>query len=259
MNPQQEFALLSASFIDISNEWEYRSGLGKTELESLYMMRIGNYQLQLLEIQLEIRAIQRKIEEINICLNRNEQPSLAVINAKILVEMAEFYEQINQTSQQITAAKLFMLIAEPVKNEAELKKCYKQLAKKIHPDLVPEFTAELKMIWEKVVNAYKTGNLEELQSIAIVYAAEIENRTEDFSDAELKSKNEHLKKSIKRLNLQLQKLYESFPYSHQQKILDEDWIVSERNNILENITQHKTVLEEYREKYLNLINGLESE
>lgn len=256
MNLQQEFELLSASFIDTSNEWEYHSGLGKTELESLYMMRIGNYQLQLLEIQLEIRSIQRKTEEINRCINRNEQPSLAVINAQILVEMAEFYEQINATGKQITEAKLFLLIAEPVKNEAELKKCYRELAKKLHPDLTAASTAERKMLWEKVVNAYNSGNLDELQSISIVYADVIEDQASVFSDTELQQKNEHLKRSIKRLNSQLQHLYESFPYSHEQKIRDENWIVSERNRILENIDLHRTALEDAREKYQQLVNGL---
>ncbi len=259
MNLQQEFELLSASFIDLSNEWEYRSGLGRTELESLYMMRIGNYQLQLLELQLEIRTLQRKIEEINICLNRNEQPSLALINAKILVELAEFSAQITETGQQITAAKIFMLITEPVKNGPELKKLYKKLAKKLHPDLVPDFTEELRMIWEKVVTAYKAGNIEDLQSVAIVYADEIDRQTDELTNAELQEKSEHLKKSIRRLNLQLQKLGQSFPYSHEEKILDENWIEQERSKILDSITEHKKVLKEYNEKYQKLVDGLQPE
>ncbi|MBN2459981.1 MAG: response regulator [Candidatus Cloacimonetes bacterium] len=56
----------------------------------------------------------------------------------------------------------------PAEKSSELKKIYRQLAKRFHPDLNDDFTEEVKNYWLLIMNAYNNGELENLKILSLI-------------------------------------------------------------------------------------------
>lgn len=256
MNPQEELQLLSATFIEKDDEFRHFSGTGKLELEALYMTKIGNRQLELLNLQLEIKSMQRKIEELNACIQRNEKPSLASINAKILLEMTEVKEQLTKQKEMIFAAGDFLNNLIIPANPKELKEVYRRLAKKLHPDVSGNDSDKLNSIWLLVLEAYNRGDLEALKSLEIVYADELKNIREQEDDEDIiKEKIAFLKSSIKSLNDKISVVLSNFPYTVEALLRNDDLIEIENEKIDKEIMIHEVYLQELITKFDEMTEG----
>ena len=256
MNPQEELQLLSATFIEKDDEFRHLSGTGKLELEALYMTKIGNRQLELLNLQLEIKSMQRKIEELNACIQRNEKPSLASINAKILLEMTEVKEQLTKQKEMIVAAGDFLNNLIIPANPKELKEVYRRLAKKLHPDVSGNDSDKLNSIWLLVLEAYNRGDLEALKSLEIVYADELKNIREQEEDEDIiKEKIAFLKSSIKSLNDKIFVVLSNFPYTVEALLRNDDLIEIENEKIDKEIMIHEVYLQELITKFDEMTEG----
>lgn len=256
MNPQEELQLLSATFIEKDDEFRHLSGTGKLELEALYMTKIGNRQLELLNLQLEIKSMQRKIEELNACFQRSETPSLASINAKILLEMTEVKEQLTKQKEMIVAAGDFLNNLIIPANPKELKEVYRRLAKKLHPDVSGNDSHKLNSIWLLVLDAYNRGDLEALKSLEIVYADELKNIREQEEDEDIiKEKITFLKSSIKSLNDKISVVLSNFPYTVEALLRNDDLIEIENEKIDKEIMIHEVYLQELITKFDEMTEG----
>ena len=256
MNPQEELQLLSATFIEKDDEFRHLSGTGKLELEALYMTKIGNRQLELLNLQLEIKSMQRKIEEFNAFFQRNEKPSLASINAKILLEMTEVKEQLTKQKEMIVAAGDFLNNLIIPANPKELKEVYRRLAKKLHPDVSGNDSDKLNSIWLLVLEAYNRGDLEALKSLKIVYADELKNiREQEDDEAMIKEKITFLKSSIKSLNDKISVVLSNFPYTVEALLRNDDLIEIENEKIDKEIMIHEVYLQELITKFDEMTEG----
>lgn len=256
MNPQEELQLLSATFIEKDDEFRHLSGTGKLELEALYMTKIGNRQLELLNLQLEIKSMQRKIEEFNAFFQRNEKPSLASINAKILLEMTEVKEQLTKQKEMIFAAGDFLNNLIIPANPKELKEVYRRLAKKLHPDVSGNDSDKLNSIWLLVLEAYNRGDLEALKSLEIVYADELKNiREQEEDEAMIKEKITFLKSSIKSLNDKISVVLSNFPYTVEALLRNDDLIEIENEKIDKEIMIHEVYLQELITKFDEMTEG----
>lgn len=256
MTIQEELQLLSAAFIEKDDEFRHLSGTGKLELEALYMTKIGNRQLELLNLQLEIKSMQRKIEEFNACFQRNETPSLASINAKILLEMTEVKEQLTKQKEMIVAAGDFLNKLIIPANPKELKEVYRRLAKKLHPDVSGNDSDKLNSIWLLVLEAYNRGDLEALKSLEIVYADELKNiREQEDDEAMIKEKITFLKSSIKSLNDKISVVLSNFPYTVEALLRNDDLIEIENEKIDKEIMIHEVYLQELITKFDEMTEG----
>lgn len=256
MTIQEELQLLSATFIEKDDEFRHLSGTGKLELEALYMTKIGNRQLELLNLQLEIKSMQRKIEELNTCFQRNETPSLASINAKILLEMTEVKEQLTKQKEMIVAAGDFLNNLIIPANPKELKEVYRRLAKKLHPDVSGNDSDKLNSIWLLVLEAYNRGDLEALKSLKIVYADELKNiREQEDDEAMIKEKITFLKSSIKSLNDKISVVLSNFPYTVEALLRNDDLIEIENEKIDKEIMIHEVYLQELITKFDEMTEG----
>ena len=255
-NLSDQLHLLTATFIEKDEKYRYLSGTGKNELEARFMTKIGNRRIDLLNLQLEIKAMQRKIEEFNAAINKKEVPSIALINAKVLVEMTEQREAILKQKEQVVAAQDYLKNLVFIADPTELKETYRQLAKKLHPDVVAENTEQLQELWLRVRDAYVAGDIDTLKSIEIVYADVLAHLkpADEQSEEELQKKVDFLKESIRALDEKTLALKNTFPYTIETLLNDNELISAETAKIEAEIEQHDVYLQELIAKFEKMIH-----
>lgn len=246
---------LSQMLIDKSAEFDYLVDTQRKILSSRYMTLIGNLKLELLNLQLDIQFLQKKIDEIHACINKNEHPDLKLIDIKVHIELIETKEKINQQTEILSNAKEFLQNLKPVENEKEIKTLYSKMAHKLHPDVIPLYTEEHKIVWEQLQKAYQEKNIEKLQSLQLVYA-ELLNIEIKHTEETLEIQLEKIKSEIKNIDIRTAQLYQTFPFDLENKLYDEDWITLQNMETKELIEQHQNYYEQLQDSYQNLINGL---
>jgi cell division protein FtsL len=132
---------------------------GKPQLEALYATRIGYWQVEKLQLQLRIKALKRKIEMVQSAINRNIPVDLTAIELSVATELAEAEYRIMQETGKIENAKNLLSNLSSPERSSELRKLYRQFAKKLHPDVNPDLTAEQQQIWHQIKDAYEPSIL----------------------------------------------------------------------------------------------------
>lgn len=107
----------------------------------------------------------------------------------------------------------------------ELKRLYRQIVKRLHPDVHPNPTEREKDLLDRANKAYKEGNLEEMRKIWKELAG-TEQSEESFEDteegrAQLRELIEKLRKRCVELEKEIRQIKTSFPYTI-KALLDDD-------------------------------------
>jgi hypothetical protein len=244
--------LLCESYIKLMNDKEVMLNFTKPQLESMYASKIGVLQIEILKLQLEIKALKRQIEMAQAEINQNKVPNFDQIEADIAGQLLEAQMEIMFKTYELEVAKQFLShLASPDK-KVDIRKIFRRLAKALHPDVNPELSSSKKEIWNKVLWAYEHGDMEQLKALEIIYAKEIsesENAKNEMSEDELNLLNHTLSEGIGVLEQQITELNNSFPFSMREQILNEDWINGERSRLQLQMEELKTYGEEQKQKY----------
>ena len=257
MNLQEKLNLLKQEFVEKSADYNSYTTIYRSKLEAEFMVKIGDKKLELIELQFQILKIQRKIEEINKALAKNEKPELVLIEAHITIEMVEMQQQINKQTLEIKNAHAVLQNITVVENIVEVRNEYFKLARKTHPDIVENFTEKHKQIWEEIQLAYEEKNIDKLKSIALVYDDFLNNETKTEPSEEQIQKNiDTLIASIKKIDDDFLILKNQFPYYLKNKLNDEEWVESQNTTTEKLIITHQKYCEILKIEYQNLINEL---
>ncbi len=203
----------------------------RPNLTAIYLIRVGEKQLQLLEKQARVAAFKYKMELLQAALNCNRKPDMAAIEADIARRMEDYTRQIIEQSAKIEEAYKHTATLLDAADSAELKKTYYSLAKKLHPDVNPDQTEKEKTLWLIVSAAYECGDLESLRN---VHAAlnDISVREVEFSSLELMQKEIELyEKHLADVSAKTGLLKKEFPFTYEEKLVDDKWVESETKRI----------------------------
>lgn len=101
------------------------------------MVKIGSLEYNVFEFQIEVKRIKRKKELIQIQINHEKNIHINEIEKKLADEykiyeksLEELLANINTSYKRINSQKLSL------KDTLKLKKIYKEIVKKYHPDLI---------------------------------------------------------------------------------------------------------------------------
>lgn len=90
-------------------------------------------------------------------LNRGEQLTDEEVKNILQVELYAWQENINKFLKQLVEAEALLSLPVLSKEDAkELKNIYKNLAKRLHPD-INDCDEKDKLLWVRVCTAYKNG------------------------------------------------------------------------------------------------------
>jgi len=246
---------LHLEFLDLFTRHKYMVENESVVLTSLYLEKLGRLQLELLEKQTEASRLKMKMKLIQAAINRNEQPDLRAIEHEIQARLQNYYAQIQAQSAALDEAHkvLSHLISE--EETQKLKEIFRVLCKRLHPDLNPNQTEDERDLFIKVKAAYDLQRLSDLQNILLYMEDSNKEELILISSDEKVERIKHLENQVISLKLKIDQLKQSFPFSIEVLISDEDYIVQKQEELR---IQIKTYEEEIV-KYSNIINIMADE
>lgn len=224
-------------------------------LTSLYLQKLGHLQLELLQKQTEAARLKMKMNLIQAAINRDEQPNLQAIEKLVNSKMRDYYAQIEAQAAALNEAREVLSHLIPEEETAKLKEIFRVLCKKLHPDLNPNQTEEEKDLFVRVKSAYDLNQLGELQKILLYFENSKKEKLPLVSVDEKRKQIRHLEENIAGLKSKIEQLKQSFPFTIEELIFDEEYILQRQE---ETKTQIKTSEDEIV-KYQTIINIMTDE
>ena len=154
---------IAASRMALVGLYENRDKLLYFEAPSLrkkYMDAIGVYEESVLQKELEVSLLQRKIEMIQISINRREPINMEAIESALEKERQSKVENLEKSD--ITLNELPQLTDQQAHT---LQRQYREITRTFHPAMNADITDTQRELYEKAVEAYKMQDLEAMKLI----------------------------------------------------------------------------------------------
>ena len=251
---KEQLDILKTEYIGLLNEKDVMINWGKPQLEALYNTRIGVHKIQVLQLTLQVKALKRKLELVRSAIAKNEKIDFAEIELIIAAELAKAETLILIEAQKITDGKNLLNNLDSPERSTELRTVFRAVAKNLHPDVNPDLTNQQNEIWNLILDAYKLNDLDKLKALSLVYEKEIIGTETEWSNEQLTLAIENLKEGCKIFQNEIAGIKNTFPFTIEEELNNEDWINSETEKINMDIDKLKAYETELRQEYKTLIN-----
>ena len=223
-------------------------------IETKYMLELGNLEYRLYQSECIIMRLKRKVELIQMRINRQEKIDVSAID-KLLDEQFREYQQkleekIKKMNEAIERNNGEVLTEQQVK---ELKKLYRAIVKALHPDLNPNVTKQQIKLFQNAVTAYKNGDL---QTLRIINEMISNNHSEDDNTDNIeKMRNEliRLDRMISSINGDVEKIKSEYPYTMKDILFDKEQLNQRKEELKDNIDQCNELVSFYKTKIQHLL------
>ncbi|MBS2034064.1 hypothetical protein JST97_03700 [bacterium] len=184
-------------------------------LEARFQAQVGKYQSELEQVQLDLRRARRSLELRRSSLVRGLSVDQEALESQLDRELWEYRRRLQDQKDKQEASQQRLKKLRSAEASAAMRSLYRQLVKRLHPDLHAEQTLQQQQLWFEVQKAYQWGDWERLETLLAV--------TEDDFD-ETPEELERLRSRLAQLSLDLQQLRQTFPYSLAQQLEDKTWV-----------------------------------
>ena len=154
-----------------------------------------------------------------------------------------YKEQLNDLLRIIDAGKSLEPIS--VLDAEEIKRIYRRVAKRLHPDICPltEENPELMELFRKVLSAYRSNNLKAIREAETLINRFLKELGENLTSYEIKD----LPEKITDLENEISRIIDTIPYSYKLLLENAEAVEKKRNEF-----------EDEKEKYLNYKDELQA-
>ena len=223
-------------------------------IETEYMLELGSLEYCLYQSECIIMRLKRKVELIQMRINRQEKIDVSAID-KLLDEQFREYQQkleekIKKMNEAIERGNGEVLTEQQVK---ELKKLYRAIVKALHPDLNPNVTKQQIKLFQNVVTAYKNGDL---QTLRIINEMISNNHSEDDNTDNIEKMRDELirlDRMISSINGDIEKIKSEYPYTMKDILFDKEQLNQRKQELKDNINQCNELVSFYKTKIQNLL------
>ena len=210
--------------------------------EAKYTEAFGVLEQQCYAAFVRSSELRRRIALARAYMNHGAEPDAEAIDEQIAQEFKEYEEMLRQMEEErVRAAQILGAKEMSDEDTKRFKHLYRQLAKKLHPDLHPEQTAEMKKLWQRAMDAYALGDLARLEILAAI----VESKCADDVDIaagdgknvtasvleELRTALAETEKRIRKCLTVLERLEQEHPFKH-RALLENPQAVDERKTEL---------------------------
>lgn len=224
-------------------------------IRAKYIREFGSKEYKILKLSLSYQKLRRKIEILQAKLNRKETISRDFLNRldrDIEKEFQKYMEELNAKLEEINwAADRFGLDKITGQELIDFKKKYKELVKKLHPDLNPAIDPKLLEIFYKVVDAYKNGWSEIIDLYYELIVLADDYNTED-DRLNYKAEIGRLKEKIEKIKTSIAEIKNSYPYIYKD-LLDSPQETQNHKKELDDLIESYKTSNKYLEDRLKEI------
>ena len=213
------------------------------QLELRYVQIFGVLEIEIFEAQCNCKRLKRQIEMMKAKLNRQEpvdEKTIEEIIKILAAEFKEFQDKIDAEKEKINTANEKVANTPPDTILGKLKKLYRALVKKLHPDIHPDLSQEDRELFNRVVEAYKNNDLEQMEllnELASGNEVELYEETVDTLQAEA----DRLQILLDKVNKEIEDIKSRYPYNMKETLDDENEVEIEKERLM-------NMLQEYQDK-----------
>lgn len=222
-------------------------------IETAYYLKLGALEHKAYEAECTALRLKRKIELIQAKINRQEKVIASQIEAALDKEFSDYQaklnEQIEKMNKALERSKGKFLSDEETK---EIKKLYRNVVKKLHPDIHPNVTeAEIKL-FQNAVTAYENGDIETLRIIETMVGDHIVPDEPENALSVLVEENKRLEKMIANIQNSIAEMKSRYPYSVKDIVEQPEKEAQRKEELQSVIKQYNELIEIYKARLSEL-------
>lgn len=222
-------------------------------LTALYLKFVGRKKYEQYCLEVELSRLKQELSLLQAYVNRNEAPDIPAVSKTLDKMFVEFQEKIEEEAKRISAATEFLkgdfLSSEETK---QIKDTYYYIVKKLHPDVNPAVTEEMKELFLKAQLAYEILDIQTLKQIFLFLNDEESVNSAEIPTLKVKDIVEKLEQNVLLLKNQIAKLETEFPFNMRENLKDEEWIKRECEHADNKIAELKPEIEKIKE-YIKML------
>lgn len=218
-------------------------------IETAYYLKLGALEHKVYRAQCTALRLKRKIELIQARINRQEKVVISQIEAILDNEFEEYQAKLNEQIDKMNEA-LKRRTAECLTEQetAELKKLYRNVVKKLHPDVNPSISDAERRLFDNSVSAYKNGDLAALRIIEeMVIDRILPEHTQDAMTM-LKEENERLEKTLDSIRESISEIKSRYPYTVKDIVEDSEKEAERKSEMESILAQYEEMIEIYKSR-----------
>lgn len=191
-------------------------------IKTEYMLTFGSLEYKLYKAYCKYLRLKRKRDMIQAKKNRQEKIKMEVIDKKLDEEFADYKKKLDEKIDEINHA-LERSKAELLSEEDArlLKKLYKNIVKRLHPDINPFITDGEKELFYNATEAYKDGDLASLQIIYDIVCSGDDKDGGDLTGKSLEDEVKRLEDLVDQVQRDINLIRSTPPYSLSIYVEDE--------------------------------------
>ncbi|WP_296797591.1 hypothetical protein [uncultured Methanobrevibacter sp.] len=214
------------------------------EIERQYVLKFGILEYELYNLELKIDKLKRKLQLIQIEINHGNEIDLDKIERILQEEFEEYEKQVQAQIDEIKSLEENTPEKLSESDTKKLKKLYRMLVKKLHPDLNPNQTFFELNLFYRAVYCFEHGDLKGLESVAAILPENAGEETTQIDD---------LKRLVQEYEDKVMELKKKYPFNKKELLEDDESGQKYKNMLNELIEDRKEDILELENKINDLI------
>ena len=227
-----------------------------------YALKIGCWEQALLEAELAARRAKRRLALAQAQANQGDAPQLSAIDAQLDTELADWSAKAEQARIAYEHALTRLTSMAPMKHAdaAELRRLYRKLAKRLHPDVHAGDSDECSALFLLAQAAYRNGDIEALRSLEVAtrHLDALEEDLQHVTDADALAQELELARIEEGVMTErLQQLEDCEEMRLGALLADPEWVTKRTTELRQAVKEWERMREECDDRLRELKEGID--